>query len=101
MVIAARVFEEVTAEFGLTLSIPKTKLFVAGANLTANDIAPLELGGGIVEVVKEFKHLGSLIEACGGVSGEVNHGIAQASKFLVTFVVWCSWLGILVWRLRD
>ena len=78
MVIAARVFEEVTAEFGLTLSIPKMKLLVAG---TANDIAPLELGGGSVEMVKEFKYLGSLIKACGGVSGKVYHRITQASKF--------------------
>ena len=46
MVIAARIFEEVTAEFGLTLSIPKTKLLVAGVNLTAEDVASLELGGG-------------------------------------------------------
>jgi len=80
MVIAARVFEEVTAEFGLTLSIRKTKLLVAGANLTVNDVAPLKLGGGSIEVVKELKYLGSVIEACGGVSGEVNCRIAQASK---------------------
>ena len=65
----------------MTLIIPKTKLLVAGANFTANDVAPLELSGGSVEVVKEFKYLGSLIEACGGVSGEVNRRIAQASKF--------------------
>jgi len=74
MVIAARVFEQVT---GLTLSIPKMKLLVAGANLTANDIAPFELGGGSVKVAKEFKYLGSLW----WVSGEVNRRITQASKF--------------------
>ena len=55
MVIAARIFEEVTAEFGLTLSIPKTKLLVAGVNLTVENVASLESGGS-VEVVKEFKH---------------------------------------------
>ena len=45
MVIAARVLEEVTTEFGLTVSITKTKLLVAGANLTTDDVAPLESGG--------------------------------------------------------
>ena len=33
-----------------------------------------------VEVGKEFKYLGSLIEVHGGVSGEVSRRIAQASK---------------------
>ena len=80
MVITARIFKKVTTEFGLTLSIPKTKLLVAGANLTTDDVAPLELGGGSVEVVKEFKYLGSLIEAHGGMTGEANRRIAQASR---------------------
>jgi len=80
VVIAARLFEEVTAEFGLTLSIPKTKLLVAGANLTIDDVAPLELGGGSVEVVKECKYLGSLIEVRGEMTVEVNRRIARASK---------------------
>jgi len=89
MVIASRIFEEVTVEFDLTLSIPKTKLLVAGANFTANVVAPLELGGGSVEVAKEFKYFRSLIEACGGVLGEVNCRITQASKFLVNvFLAW-------------
>jgi len=35
-------------------------LFVAGADHTIDDVSPLELGGGSVEVVKE---LGLLIEA--------------------------------------
>ena len=46
--------------------------------LTDDDLAPLELDGGVVEVVDEFKHLGSLVEACSGVVGEVNFRIAQA-----------------------
>jgi len=78
------VFEEVT---GLTLSIPKTKLLVAGANLTANDIAPFELGGGSVKVVKEFKYLGSLMEACGGVSGEVNRRIIPTTLHQIHYMI--------------
>ena len=64
----------------MTLSIPKTKLLVAGVNLTVEDVASLELDGGSVEIVKEFKYLGSLVEAYGGVTREVNRQIAQASK---------------------
>ena len=33
-----------------------------------------------MEVVKEFKYLGSLIEAQGRMTGEVTYGIAQASR---------------------
>ena len=80
MAVAARIFEEVVAEFGLTLSILKTKLLVAGVHLATGGLASLELGGGSVEVVKEFKYLGSLIEAHGRMTGEVTRRSAQASR---------------------
>ena len=89
MIIASRVIEEVTAEFGLTLNIniPRTKLLVAGVNLLAECVASLELGSGSVEVVKEFKYLERLIVE------EINHRIAQS------FTILCfSWLAILVWK---
>ena len=38
---AAKVFDEVAAEFGLTVSVVKTKLLVAGSNLEEGDLAPL------------------------------------------------------------
>ena len=50
MVIGARIFEKATVEFGLTLSIPDTKLLVAGVNLTAEDVSSLEVGGGSVGI---------------------------------------------------
>ena len=78
--VEARFFEGITAEFGLTLSILKTKLLVSGVHLTTGDLTSLELGGGSVEVVKEFKYLGSHIEAHGGMTGEVTRRIAQASR---------------------
>ena len=56
-------------------------MLVARANLTANDITPLEFGSGSVEVVKELKYLGSLIEACGGALEEVICKFPQGSKF--------------------
>ena len=80
VVLAARIFDEVATENGLTLNVSKTKLLVAGLGLTIDDLAPLELDGGVVEVVEQFKYLGSLVEACGGVVGEVSCRIAQASR---------------------
>ena len=80
MVLAARTFDEVAIEYGLTLSVPKTKLLVAGLRHTNDDLAPLELNGGEVEVVDQFKYLGSLVEACSGVVGEVGCRFAQVSK---------------------
>ena len=65
-------FEEVASELGLTMSVPKMKLLVAGIGLTDYDLGPLELDGGVVEVVDEFKYLGSLVESRGGVVGEVS-----------------------------
>ena len=100
MFIAAKAFEEVTKEFGLTLSILKTKLFVAGADLTIDDVSPLELGGGSVETVKEFKYLGSLIEARSGMTGEIVE-LHRLPKLLVSFAILCSWLVTLAWRLND
>ena len=43
-------------------------------------LAPLELDGGVVKVVDEFKYFGSLVEAHVGVVGEVSCRIAQASR---------------------
>ena len=40
--------------------------------LTYDNLAPLELGGGVLEVVEQFKYLGSLAEACGGIVSEVS-----------------------------
>ena len=80
MVLAASTFDEVATKYGLTLSIPKTKLLVAGLGLTNDDLAPLELNGGVVEMVEHFKYLGSLVEASGGVVGEVGCRIAQAAR---------------------
>jgi len=42
-------------------------------------LALLELGEGIVDVVDQFKYLGWLVEAHGGVVGEINIRIAQAA----------------------
>ena len=80
MFVAANIFEEVSEGWGLTLIVPKTKLLVAGVELSPFDLAPLQLNGGAVEVAREFKYLGSLVEASGRMTGEIDQHIVQASK---------------------
>lgn len=63
--------------------MPKTKLFVAGVGFSpADNMSPLQLDGGVVEVVEDFKYLGSLAKTIGNIIGEsdCDHHIAQASK---------------------
>ena len=73
-------FDKVAGKSGLTLSVPKTKLLVTGTGLTSDDLAPLELDEGVVDVVDQFKYLGSLVEARGSVVAEVCNRIAEASR---------------------
>ena len=80
MVLAAKICHEIATENGLILSVPKTKLLVAGIGLTNGDLSPLELDGSEVRVVEQFKYLGSLVEASGAVAGEVSCRIAQAYR---------------------
>ena len=57
----------------------KTKLLVAG-DRDADDMRPLRLDSGKVECVTEFKYLGSIVEAKGGIAQEVGERIAKATK---------------------
>ena len=41
MDVAAKVFDEVSSGWGLTLSVPKTKLLIAGVGLSPADVALL------------------------------------------------------------
>ena len=81
------IFDEVTIENGLALSIPKTKLLVAGIVLTDDDLAPLQLDGGVVEVVEQFKYSGSLVDGIAGkvscTFGSLNDSVFTASDLMV------------------
>ena len=76
---AAHKLDDLLRKWGLTLSIVKTKLLVAGDS-DADDMRPLRLDGGEVECVTEFKYLGSIVEAKGGIAQEVGEKIAKVSK---------------------
>ncbi len=62
---AARILDSLLTQWGLTLSVHKTKLLVGGKS-DPTDTLPLSLAGGEVECVTEFKYLGSTISADGG-----------------------------------
>ena len=61
----------VSKDFGLTLSIPKTKVMAVEREVMADDRAPINIGGEEIEAVNEFPHLGSKIESTGRVTLEV------------------------------
>ena len=54
---AAQALEEVTSEWGLTVSVPKTKLLVADVHCEETDLQPIYTRGGATEAVTEFKSL--------------------------------------------
>ena len=78
---AASILQDLLREWGLTLSVVKTKLLVVGSE-DETDLRPLKLGDdGEVECVKEFKYLGSIVEAMQGWCSEGGWGeIAKASR---------------------
>ena len=48
---------------------PRQSCWLLGLDFTNDDSVPLDLNGGVVEVVEHFKYLGSLVVACGSVVG--------------------------------
>ena len=78
--VAIRMFEDVSLQFGLTVSLQKTKFMVVGHGVTEEDMQPLALDDGSIELVKEFPYLGSLMAENGRLNLEVDKRIANASK---------------------
>ena len=70
----------VANDFGLTLSIPKTKSMPVGREVTPEDMTPLIVGGEEIESVSEFPYLGSVVSSDGQVELDVSRQIAQASR---------------------
>ena len=78
---ALREYLQVAEDFGLTVSIPKTKIMAVGREVTEDDRAPLRLDDtSVIEAVSEFPYLGSTIAASGRMDSDVEKRIAQASK---------------------
>ncbi len=76
---SASILNSILREWGLTMSMAKTKLLVVGSS-EEEGLRPLKLDGGEVEYVTEFRYLGSLVESRGGAVKEVGERIAKASR---------------------
>ena len=70
----------VAGDFGLSLSIPKTKVMAVGRLVTEEDKQPLAVGDAEIESVKVFQYLGSQVDSSGRMTVDVDKRIAQASK---------------------
>ena len=77
---ATSTFINTASEWGLTVSIQKTKAMAVGSHLTSSDTLPLQLREGEVEMVHDFTYLGSTITNDGEVKSEIGTRIAKAAR---------------------
>ena len=77
---AALVYQQTSSDFGLTVSIPKTKHMVSGRSVEESDREPIAIEGEMIDAVDKFSYLGSLISNSGRMDVDVDRRIAQASK---------------------
>ena len=73
-------YQRSSSDFGLTVSVPKTKSMVTGSLVEESDREPIVLEGGEIAVVDEFPYLGSLIDSLGRLTVDVERRVAQASR---------------------
>ena len=78
--LALTAFQDVFTEFGLTVSIPKTKFMVAGVGATPVDIAGFPLHGQEVENGSSFVYLGSVITPDARSAGDVLRRLSLALR---------------------
>ena len=77
---AVQEYQLVTKDFGLTVSIPKTKHMVTGREATLEDKTPISINGGELEALGEFPYLGSVIAATGRMDVDCEKRLSQASR---------------------
>ena len=73
-------FAAVAAEWGMTVSVSKTKGMIVGSNLKESDMDPVQVAGGSLEIVDRFTYLGADICKDGEVTTEVTSRIAKAAR---------------------
>ena len=73
-------YQRTAGDFGLRVSLPKTKQMVTGRLVEEGDQESVALDGGDIEVVSKFPYLGSLIADSGRMDVDVDRRVAQASK---------------------
>ena len=77
---AANVLDEVTSQWGLTMSMSKTKLLVVGEPRVEEDLQPINIRGESIEAVTDFRYLGSTVEANGELMMDAEDRIGRASR---------------------
>ena len=77
---APRAYVDVARDFGMTVSVPKTKFTVVGCAVTEEEKAPIAVDNGLIKWVSEFPYLGSLIADSGRMDVEIEKRLASASK---------------------
>ena len=92
---------QVAAAFGLTVSIPKTKLMVIGHDITEEEKAAIPVGSKGIEHVEYFSYLGLLITITAQMDPDVDRRIANVSKALEPHVGLFSKTNISALRLRE
>ena len=76
---ALRAYVDVARDFGMTVSVPKTKFTVVGCAVTEEEKAPIAADNDLIEWVSEFPFLGSLIADSGRMDVE-QAGAVQCDK---------------------
>ncbi len=71
---------DVATNWGLTVSMEKTKGMVVGGHVDDSDALPVQLAGGQIEMVSDFTYLGSNITSDGEVGEDVKIRIAKAAR---------------------
>ena len=92
---------EITSQWGLTISVPKTKVLVVGS--TGEEEHALQIGDVQLEIVEEFKYLGSVIHHNGSIQSDTQGRVdvftvyVLATLFTVyVLVTVCAFLQMLV-----
>ena len=76
----ARKFVGGASKWELTVSIEKTKGMAAGEQLSEEDVASIQVEGGVVEMMGHFAYLGSTLSKYGDVMEDIKCRIAKASR---------------------
>ena len=67
-------------DWGMTVSIEKTKGMVVDTGVDESDTAPLQMENGSIDMVNTFSYLGSIIANDGEITSEIASRIAKASR---------------------
>ena len=80
MELSATEYQSTCNDFGLTVSVPKTKHMVSGRMVVESDMEPISVEGGEICCMQDFPYLGSLIAASGQMDVDVERRITKASQ---------------------